>query len=421
MTDERRGGGDAGPGVSYQQTHGVMNDLLDKLKLLDYERHFSEPNNIAPFTRHHFSLPTNASEQFYHFSSLLAWLLGLVGRRFEAPQEFDDPNASVAQIVAELKAIGFDVDALPRHRLKQGYGEHVLYVLDSMTDKALLARKFAWKKPVIVEESDDDHADAIDDDRAELTASRLDDDDAGVAIATNEDDDDEVATGFIDLDAGVGIRTGQPDDVLVSTRDAVEWRLEVERVLPLLKVRVRGGALEDKDWRSRVERMGVHRADIERAMSETRGQLDRLHAEITRALDKIASREKYINQQLERQIEEYRVAQDKLADAQQRYKGSSGSVTELSKILSDVTEELEMVKAKMDERGTSMTDSGPLVRIKQSLQRLKAENVQMDLRMGVLEHGLNAAKMRSRDEMQRDMNAPVGGGSGRGRYATFDF
>ena len=49
-----------------------------------------------------------------------------------------------------------------------------------------------------------------------------------------------------------------------------------------------------------------------------------------------------------------------------------------------VTEELEGVKAEMDEKGTSMTDAGPLVRVKQALTRLKTECTQMDVRIGVV-------------------------------------
>ena len=49
-----------------------------------------------------------------------------------------------------------------------------------------------------------------------------------------------------------------------------------------------------------------------------------------------------------------------------------------------MTEELEGVKAEMDEKGTSMTDAGPLVRVKQALTRLKAECTQMDVQIGVV-------------------------------------
>ncbi len=49
-----------------------------------------------------------------------------------------------------------------------------------------------------------------------------------------------------------------------------------------------------------------------------------------------------------------------------------------------MSEELEAIKAEMDEKGTSMTDAGPLVKIKQSLTRLKVESTQMEVRMGVV-------------------------------------
>ena len=48
--------------------------------------------------------------------------------------------------------------------------------------------------------------------------------------------------------------------------------------------------------------------------------------------------------------------------------------------------ELEKVKAEMDEKGTSMTDAGPLVRIKQALTRLQTESTQMAVRIGVVRH-----------------------------------
>lgn len=59
-------------------------------------------------------------------------------------------------------------------------------------------------------------------------------------------------------------------------------------------------------------------------------------------------------------------------------------MTELARELAQVTEELEGVKAEMDEKGTSMTDAGPLVKIKQALTRLKNECVEMQVRTGVV-------------------------------------
>lgn len=53
-------------------------------------------------------------------------------------------------------------------------------------------------------------------------------------------------------------------------------------------------------------------------------------------MEKIGSREKYLNNQLEQLILEYRTAQDQLAQVKEQYKSVSGGVTERSRILSQV-------------------------------------------------------------------------------------
>ena len=45
--------------------------------------------------------------------------------------------------------------------------------------------------------------------------------------------------------------------------------------------------------------------------------------------------------------------------------------------------------------------AAPLVKIKQAIARLKTENTQTDIRIGVLEHVLLQAKMADRNEVQR--------------------
>ena len=50
--------------------------------------------------------------------------------------------------------------------------------------------------------------------------------------------------------------------------------------------------------------------------------------------------------------------QDQLAETKERYRQASGGVTERTRTLTEVTEELEGIKQQMDDRGTSMTDGG---------------------------------------------------------------
>ena len=53
-----------------------------------------------------------------------------------------------------------------------------------------------------------------------------------------------------------------------------------------------------QDWRAHYEQMHAHKEGIESTLSETRVYLDKLHQEISKTLEKISSREKYINNQV---------------------------------------------------------------------------------------------------------------------------
>jgi estrogen-related receptor beta like 1 len=44
-------------------------------------------------------MPTgNPNQQFYYFTSLVAWLLTVCGHPFTAPGQFDAPNATISKI-----------------------------------------------------------------------------------------------------------------------------------------------------------------------------------------------------------------------------------------------------------------------------------------------------------------------------------
>lgn len=53
-----------------------------------------------------------------------------------------------------------------------------------------------------------------------------------------------------------------------------------------------------------------------------------------------------------------------------------------------------VTQSKMEDRGSSMTDTSPLMKIKSALAKLRAEMKDMDLRIGVVGHSLMQSKMR---------------------------
>ena len=70
--------------------------------------------------------------------------------------------------------------------------------------------------------------------------------------------------------------------------------------------------------------MHSHRQGIEEALTTTKGQLEKLHTDIGRTLEKISSREKYLNNQLEAPLADFKRLSDNLAAAREQYKSVSG-------------------------------------------------------------------------------------------------
>lgn len=83
----------------------VMEDLFDKLNLLNYEKEFVSELKIKPLHRQYFVVAKNPGEQFYLFTSLAAWLIRKTGKPFEQPQEYDDPNSTIANILNCVREI----------------------------------------------------------------------------------------------------------------------------------------------------------------------------------------------------------------------------------------------------------------------------------------------------------------------------
>ena len=64
--------------------------------------------------------------------------------------------------------------------------------------------------------------------------------------------------------------------------------------------------MEARDWRSNLEQIHQHRNNIASCMNSARSGLGQLQKEIKETLEKVQSRERHINIQLESQLTNYR-------------------------------------------------------------------------------------------------------------------
>lgn len=402
------GGGGSGSGnaeadaikgeIRKQQEIAIMSEgVMDKLKMLNYDDRFCGKFSLPPISQHYFMFSSSAAEQLQYFATLVSWLLSFQGVQLAAPEEYGDPNETVSNMLAELKKIGADQGASSTS-LMSGSGQEVVQILNTLVQEGLKRDGWNWERPVIPVEAV--QQESMDETPTEIGADTADDADE---IEDNFSDDDDDA--FIDVETMHVVGTVAADDgskdLLSADIDAAEWRTEVERVLPQLKVHLKSDV---KDWRHHVEKMGEYQAQIDGSMKDTHTHLDKLHSEISKTLEKIEAREKYVNKQLENLINDFRQEHDKLHSKQEQYKAEGGRVTELTRDLANLSDELDTVKTQMDERGNNMTDQGPLVKVKQAMTRLKSEIAQMELRIGVVQHTLLGSKIQSKKHMVNDMH-----------------
>ena len=157
------------PGHAYV----VMENVYDKLQLLDCAGGFARPRDQKPITRWEFAAPgPNPSVQFALFLELCGWLVERAtgdGKAF-AVDKFDDPTTATNKLMLALRKLEFGAD-FPPQQLKRAHGDACVGVLDFLTGKAV-ARHFVWQRPEYDDageeelpvDEDADVGDAIEDD-----------------------------------------------------------------------------------------------------------------------------------------------------------------------------------------------------------------------------------------------------------------
>jgi estrogen-related receptor beta like 1 len=124
------------------------------------------------------------------------------------------------------------------------------------------------------------------------------------------------------------------------------------------------------------------------ASEEAQSQLKKMQSEIVFTMDKIDSREKHLNKDLKVLINEYKELSIEMSKIASEVKENEQIKAEMDETVSKLTNELENVKIKMEQRGNSMTDGSPLINIKKAVIRLKEEISELDIKIGVMQHTL---------------------------------
>lgn len=320
---------------------------------------------------------------------------------FSLPRSQDDPTQTTQSICDHLRRLQFPYLAdFPPAKLRAGSGDGVVAVLDFLLDKALDARGFRVQPPIYAEGGGDDAGGAGGAGEEEEPEDEIGDD-------TIEDDvplDVDVADPFSSAgSAAAEEKFIDPEEAdrksLESKVNPVEWALELERVGPKLKFKQTPA---NKEWRTHLEQSLKHSQSLRESYPATRVTLEKIGANLKKAVERIAAKERSINKEFEHLGAEFRQKQAGVDAIQEQYQSLQKECAELSRDLQDKTEAIEAIKSSVSDRNNTMTDVSPLRKLTTSLSQLKKEVAHMELRIGVVAQTLLQAKLKSQHHSHKD-------------------
>lgn len=341
--------------------------IMDKLRLLKIDTDLRPQIKMKPMNRYYFVTSTNPNEQFFVFASTAAWLIRRIGKDFQQPNEEDDPNVIIASINDVLKEMDLHLD-FSSHKLKQGFGDQVCYILNVLADEVLKKESFVWQRPVVNFQDPDESTDDVDqvEDETEIILDKVEEE---MAIYSEESDNE------------YNPNDKEPSNIAHKVHDWEAWKLELERVAPALRLKI---SANGRDWRARHAQMRTYKDELFDRYKTTGSQINKLHNNISSVMDKISARENILNEQFEPLVKEYGSLLDELNKVTNEYKEVSVGVTERQEMLNEITSKVENIKQRTESKGSSMNDNSPLVTAKKAVANLKKDIQEIEFQIIIL-------------------------------------
>ena len=149
----------------------IMDDMIEKLRLLNYEINFCQKHNHEIINKYYFACnmygfnfdnkdnPTKETYpvQFAYFYDLCNWLIALIKQnaninilqeidiKFKKYDKKKSQDEQIQDLLNDLKNL--QIKVLLNSRFKYGYGDGVCLVLTQLCDKYLIKQNFIFKKP----------------------------------------------------------------------------------------------------------------------------------------------------------------------------------------------------------------------------------------------------------------------------------
>lgn len=397
----------------------VMDDIIEKLKLLECDDNFLIPHGLPSLHRCIFAqrvvLPGGIT-QFEVMRGLIEWLLNMLRARDDSTQKAmaekgashaaegrrtveyaplpDQPAQFARKVAVELRARGIPASSeAMMAQLQQGFGEAVCFTINELINQELVGRDFHFEPPNWQVYGHGSMVSELAGAPGDIEEAEIEEDlELAPDVGIESDSADQRLEADYDCKAnegarGLSIAVLEPIHVSAPV-DVDAWRAETHRVGPLL--RFEPMLCEPGTWRC----VAAQVRNIVSELQETHavpGAVEAIRAKC-HSWDEDMQRLRTHEEQLGRRFhkEASFVAEAKRAEVAERKSIAAlqGRVTELSETLNATDRELEIVKAALLSRNEELLDPELLPRMRRQLSQLRSDHRELGLRIGCMQRDL---------------------------------
>jgi len=142
----------------------------------------------------------------------------------------------------------------------------------------------------------------------------------------------------------------------------------------------------------KLEQSIAHLRTLKGSLSALKPQVHEAINAMSLERDKIEQKTLIFNNRFRHSILEYHQARAKIEELEMAAEHRDENVNVLNGQLELLTLELADVKKQIHDKGKSITDTAPVIQMRAAIERLKEENREFDILIGVLYHEVTKAR-----------------------------
>ncbi|CAD8192594.1 unnamed protein product [Paramecium octaurelia] len=133
----------------------MMEDIYEKLSLVQYHEYFCIPLKKKPVSKYYFSLDENVNQnqRFYYFVELCYWLMSLPKQKKNKMAQpiklnYHNVEETARKLLVDIKAWGIKLpEQLGSPHISQGCGDMVCFILNDLLNRELIRVNFKFESP----------------------------------------------------------------------------------------------------------------------------------------------------------------------------------------------------------------------------------------------------------------------------------